>query len=276
MKRILCCVFVAVFALTLIPAVAFADQHEEAPTAYSMIHYDDVGPANSPAYEENAKDWVESFTEAGMGAEWEWRTYSGPNFNYVFITDVPNYAYLDGDDERWEAVVEVIGAEKIAELEAPGVSDAHRHELVKRMPELTYMPEGGMGEVGFVHLSRHSVKPGMGDQFKELVAEVVAARKQVGSSMAVLGSSVEFGQGSYQFVTIAKDAAAFYSAASTREVLTEAYGAEKAQALFDGWRSCITDYETSDWQFRPDLSYMSGMAEEMEMEMEEEMEDSSE
>ncbi len=261
----------AVVCLTAISLPAVADSHEEAAPAYSMIHFDELIPANTPTYEKNAKDWVAAFKEAGAGAEWEWRTYSGPNFTYAFVTDVPNYAYLDGDDERWAAMSEKIGAEKIAKLSAESGAEAHRHELVKEMPELSHMPTGGPGEVGFVRLARHTVKPGMGDRFKELAGKVMEAHKKAGSSMTILASEVHFGEGSYQFVTLAKDAASYYAATTTKSmgaILTEAYGAEQAQAMFKEWRDCITDYETSDWEFRPDLSYMPGMYEEAEMKKE--------
>lgn len=120
----------AVVALLLaaVPQVVLAEHHEEAAPLYSMIHYDDVGPANAPAYEENAKDWVAAFKEAGLGAEWGWRTYSGPNFSYAFVTEVPNYAFMDMQAERDKEMVEAIGAEKIAELSAgAGGSSRHRH-----------------------------------------------------------------------------------------------------------------------------------------------------
>jgi hypothetical protein len=259
---------VAIAALFLVsaPAVVLAEHHEEAPPRYTMIHYDDVDPANAPAYEENAKAWVAAFKEAELGEEWAWWTYSGPNFTYAFLTDVPNYASLDNADERWGAVVEAVGKEKLDELSADGGgASAHRHELTKKLPEYDYTPEGGVGEVGFVHVSTHSVKPGMGDQFKELLAKVTEARKKVGGPMAVRANHIEFGHGSYQFATLAKDAATYYSERGTGKVLTEAYGADEAKAMFDQWRECVTDYETSDWYFEPELSYMPGMYEKEEM-----------
>ena len=116
MRRDTRCFFavaVAVLFLTVVPQVVFADHHEEAAPTYTMIHYEEVGPANAPAYEENSKAWVTAFEDAEMGEEWSWRTYSGPNFNYAFLTEVPNYAYLDGADAREAAMVEAIGQEKL-------------------------------------------------------------------------------------------------------------------------------------------------------------------
>ena len=78
----------AVLVLAAMPGVVSADSHEEAGPTYSMIHYEEVGPANAPAYEENSKAWVAAFKEAGAGEEWSWRTYAGPNFNYAFLTRI--------------------------------------------------------------------------------------------------------------------------------------------------------------------------------------------
>ena len=41
--------------------------------------------------------------------------------------------------------------------------------------------------------------------------------------------------------------------------------------MFADWRGCITDYETSDWNFEPELSYMPGMGGDEEMMDDEEM-----
>ncbi|MCH7664719.1 MAG: hypothetical protein IH936_02150 [Acidobacteria bacterium] len=256
----------AVLVLAAMPAAVLADDDEKAEPSYTMIHYEDVGPANALTYEENSKAWVAAFKEAEAGAEWGWRMYSGPNFNYAYLTDVPNYASLDSADERWAAVVEVVGKDKIDELSADGGgATGHRHELTKDLPEYDYTPESGVGEVGFVHLATHSVKPGMGEQYKALVAKVTEARNKVGGGLAVRVSKVEFGNGSYQFAVLAKDAASYYSATSVGAILTEAYGPEESQKMFADWRECITDFETSDWRFKPELSYMPGMVDDEEM-----------
>lgn len=268
-------VVVALLGLVLLGQPVAADSHEEpAPPGYSIIHFEHVGPANSTAFQENAKAWVAAFKEAGLGEEYSWRAYSGPNFTYAYVSDLPNYAYLDSGDERDKAVEEAIGEEKMAELIGAIVGNSHYSELTKRLPKLSYVPEGGIGKFGFVRLGRHHVKPGMGEKFRKLAAKVAEARKQVGSSMPVLASRVEFGRGNFQFVTLAENEDAFHAAPSTGAILNEAFGAEKAQAMFDEWRDCITDYETSDWWLMPDLSYMPGMYEEDEAMMEkEEMED---
>lgn len=252
-----------VLLLTVAPAAVFADSHEE-PLPYMMLHHDKVGPDGSAAYEEAAKAWVTAFQEAGLGAEWEWRTYAGPNFQYVFLTELPNYAALDEADARFAAMSEKIGAEKIARLIEMSAGPVHSHELVKRNAEISYIPKGGIGKVSFVHMSRHTVKSGMEDKFKDLAAKVAEARRKVGSPMPVLGSEVQFGDGTFQFVSLTKDAASYYSAPDVGAVLAEAYGAEEARALFDAWREVITDYETSDWRFRPDLSFIPGMEAMME------------
>lgn len=269
MKSVLCSVLVAVLAVACFPHLLLADHHEatepERSPGYSVIHFDNVDPANAPAHEENAKAWVAAFKESGLGAEYSWRMYSNSSFEYVYISDMPNFAFLDMQAAQETEVADAIGADKLGQLMASGVVSSHYSQIVKQAPELSYMPEGGLGEIGFVHVGVHHVKPSMNEQFKAVAKKAIAARKKTGSTMAVFGSEIQFGQGSYQVVTVAKDAASYYSAPSIGAVLTEAYGAEEAMAMFNDWRNCITDYEISDWQFRPDLSFMPGMESEGQM-----------
>lgn len=256
--------------LTLVPQSLLADHHE-GPPPFSVIHYDDVEPAQSDEYEENAKAWAEAFKEAGMGDEYAWRMYAGPNFTYAWVSDMPNFAELDKAEAQQGAVAEALGAEKMAELIAGVVVRTHYSEITKRDHELTYIPEGGIGDYGFVRVGKHSVRTGMEERFKAAVKKAMGARRKSGSSMPTLASQVQFGHGSYMMVTLAASASDFYAAPSMGAILTEEYGAQEAQELFTEWRDCITDYETSDWEFRPDLSYMPGMYEDdgMEKEMEE-------
>ena len=249
----------------LAPTSALAEDEAYPEARYTVIHFDQVEPSSAPAYEENSAAWAAAFKEAGLGEEYAWRMYQGPNFGYAFLSDLPNFAALDKSEEQQKEVAEALGAEKMAELVAGVAASSHYSEVTKDVPELTYVPEGGVGDYGIVHLTTHHVKPGMNEQFKALAMKVIDAHKKVGSKMPVFGSEIQFGRGSFQFATLAKDTASFYAAPQTGAVLAEAYGPEVAQDLFNQWRDCITAYETSDWQFRPDLSYMPGAMEEEEM-----------
>ncbi len=265
----------AVALVATLAAVPFAaaDSHEEAPMPYLFVHYHDVDPARVMDHEAQDKAWVAAFTEAGMeGDEWEWYSYSH-GFEYAYVSPFPNYAWLDNEKEREAELAEAIGEEKMKELMQGAGARAHRTEILKYREDLSY--DGPWkGEPGFARVGVHHVKPGMGEAFENLVQEVMAAHKKAGSELDIAGHEVEFGDGDYLFVAWAKDASHFYSMPSTGAILNEAYGAEKAQKLYADWGESITDYVTTDWAFRPELSYMGPKpaAEDMkgEMEMEDE------
>ena len=267
-------VALAVGALCLAGQPLFAEEHAEehaekqedySVPGYSIIHYDEVEPHRAFDYEANTKAWVDAFAEAGMDGEWSWRTYAGPNFTYAFVAEIPNYAHLDDNQERQKQMAAAIGSEKVAELVAGLAASSHYQELAKQAPELAYMPEGGMYDFSFVRLAKHYVKPGMEEGFKKLVMKVNEARRKTGSPMMVSASEVQFGHGTFQFAMLAKDAAAFYAEPDVGTLLVQAYGQEQAQALLKQWTECITDYKTSDWRFRPELSYLPDLTEPAEM-----------
>jgi hypothetical protein len=257
MKRFL---FMAtmVALLCALPHGAAADEHEAPPT-YLTVHYDRIDPAKVADFEANGRMWVETFKELGMGAEYGWTGYSGPNFTYAWVSSMPNFAYLDDSPARMKAVSEAVGEEKMAELIAqPGLL-SHHTEVLKEEPTLSYFPEGfSLPTSGVGHVGVHHVRPGMEEAFTELVGKVVAAYKQVESPMGFAGHRVAFGEGSFLFVSFAESLGAFYSGPNTGAVLAEAYGPEVAQEIFAKWGECISGYETSDWQLRGDLSYVPG------------------
>ncbi len=245
-------------AAPALPRAAVADSH--AGPAYFVLHYDHVDPAKVAEHEANSKAWVEAFKAGDFGAEWTWYAYSNANFGYGYVFQFPNYAYLDGSDAREKAMAEALGKEKMAELMAgTDTVVSHYSEIWKAMPSLSYAPPGGNLPGGFVRVGVHHVTPSKVKDFEALVGRVVEAYKKANAASGFDGYKVEYGQGSYGFVAFSKDAGTFYSGPSTGQILTQALGAEEAQALFQEWGECITAYETNDWTVRPDLSYMPGM-----------------
>ncbi len=242
------------------PLALMADHHETGP-AYLTVHIDEVVPEHADDYEAIAKKWPEAFAEAGLGEEWTWYASSGNDFTYVNVSPLPNYAYIDGVEERRKQVMEAVGEEKMAELlEAGKYIRSHHTEIVKARPDLTYLPKDWeQVQATFMRVAIHHVKPSMNDQFQDLIKRAVAAFEKAEAPVGFEAYEVEFGEGSYVFTTGAKDAATYYGWPGTGEILTQAEGAEVSQAMFEEWRSCITDYETMDNRLRPDLSYIPAM-----------------
>jgi hypothetical protein len=238
-----------------------AGEEAEAP-AYLVVHYDQVEPSMSDEYEANGKAWVEAFTEKEMGEEWKWWAYSRPGFTYAYVFTMPNYAYMDAQPEREKMMVEALGEEKMKELMGGmGAIRSHYNEILKASPELSYEPQESIAkDPSFVQVGVHHVKPAMNEQFKGLVKQVVAAFEKAGAKLGFDAYEVAFGQGSYAFVTFADSAAQLYSQPDTRAILAEAEGPEFSKKIFDEWRDCIDDYGNVDWHYRPEMSYLPGMA----------------
>lgn len=232
---------------------------EEAPGLF-IVHYDHVEPSMAMEYEANGKEWVAAFAEKGMGADWTWWAYSRPGFVYAYVFAAPNYAYLDGQPERQKMMAETLGEEKMKELmEGAGYIRSHYSEILKAAPELSYRPKESMtDQPGFARVGVHHVKPGMGDRFKELVKRVVTDFGKAEAALGFDGYEVQFGEGSFVFVTLAKDASQFYAQPESSEILAKAEGEEAAAEMFQEWRECITDFAATNWTFRPELSYTPG------------------
>lgn len=256
--------FVLLAGALALPQGVAADSHEG--PAYFVVHYDQVDPAKTAAHEANSKKWVEAFKAGDFGPEWTWYAYSNSNFGYGYVFPFPNYAYLDGAEAREKSMAAALGEEKMAELMKVGeYIDSHYSEMLKAVPELSYQPADSIvTQAGFARVGVHSVKPGMTERFKEMAKRVVADFAKAGAKLGFNAYSVEFGEGSYAFVTFADSAAQFYSQPGTGEILAKAESPEAAQEIYQEWRDCITAYDTQDWAVRADLSYVPTMEAEPE------------
>lgn len=241
-----------VLTATVLPA-----QIEPAP--YITIHYDVIDPAHTSDWVENGKAWVKAFQEAKAGEEFYWRGYSS-GFTYAWVSDMPNYAYMDESSARNKALDEKLGEDTMDELEAGGNAAIveHYNEIWKYQADMSYIPEGfSPAGMTAINVSVDSVKPGKGEDFRELVKEAVAAMKKVEAPINWFAYSVPFGKGSYAFVTWAEDRAALHGGPDMGDLLGEALGSEGAKALYARYLAVVSATEDTDWRARPDLSYVS-------------------
>lgn len=242
------------------------------PASYVTIHYDRIDPVHLEAWEANAKDWVAAFTGAGIGPEMGWWGYQS-GFSYAWVSGMPNYAWLDGQKERVAELAEMLGEGKLEELEAAGAPAVveHYNEIWKYEPELSYQPDGfNPAGMGAINVATVSVKAGMGEDYRELVKEAIAALDKINAPVNWFAYSIAFGEGSYGYVGWAKDRAALHSLPDMGELLTEAVGAEKTQEMFSRYVNCVAGEADRDWLVRPELSFMGAAAEEAEEEVDEE------
>ena len=244
--------------LALLSASILPAQMEISP--YLTVHYDEIRPEQSNAYEANGKAWVDAFEAAGIGPEYGWDGYNA-DFTYAWVSDMPNWAYLDTAEARQKSVVDTLGEEKFAALMEGANSAVARHhtEVLKFEPEMSYMPEGfnPMG-MGAINVGTQYVKPARSAAFQAMVKEVVAAMKKVEAPIHFLTYSVAFGEGSYAFVSWGEDRAALHAGPQMGALLAQALGPEEAQAMFQNWTETIDKVVDKDWRVRPDLTYRPG------------------
>lgn len=243
-------------AVVVLAAVAASAQVEPAP--YVVIHQDTIDPAHVKAWEQNAKDWAEAFGAAGLGADMGWRAYRS-GFTYAWVSDMPDFAYLDGQEERNKKLAEMLGEGKLEELDAAGAPAVleHYNEIWKYDAEMTYMPEGfDLAEMKAISVATHTVKATMGKEYREMVKDVIAALEKIDAPVNWFGYSKPFGAGSYAYVSWAKDRASLHSGPDMGELLTQALGAEKSAEIFGRYVNCIAAEEDRDWSVRRDLAYL--------------------
>jgi len=235
-------------ALALAPTVG-------AQAPYISVHVDEIEPANSSAYEANSREWVAAFTAAGLGADQGWRGYTS-GFTYAWVADMPNFAYMDSIEERFAAAGAAVGKEKMAELMEGGSPRSHYTEIWKSEPEMSYLPNGEPpSDMAYINVGTHHVKPGMDDEYKAVVKDVVAALTKIKADAAFVGYNIALGRGSYAYVSWGADRGALHSRLPMAAMLAEALGPEGAQELWDRWTRCINGTEERDWAIRPELSF---------------------
>lgn len=244
-------------ALLLLAAPVAAAEGSDHPK-YLIIHVDEIEPSMQAEFEKGNMKWVKAFEEAGMGPEWNWRA-SNSLFTYVWASPMDEYSFLDGQEARNEKMEKALGEAKMKELEEPAKAiKSHYTEILKYMPELSYEPaEPAAKSPAVYRVISHSVKPAMSEQFESLVKEVVAAFEKAGVQAGFTGYQTQIGGGSYYFTTMADSQEQLEGYPTTTEVLTKALGEERTAEMLEEWRSCIDDYDTEDYQIRPDLTFLA-------------------
>lgn len=249
------CLAIALVAVaTVLPA--------QEPAPYITVHYDTIDPSGTQAFEQNSKDWVEAFAAAGAGEEYFWRAYQS-GFTYAWVSDLPNYAYIDDAEARDKAATEMIGEDKMNELVAgaQGSITSHYSEIWKYQADMSYAPEGfdpsGMKAIS---VSFDTVKSDKGKEYQALVKEAIEAMKKVEAPVNFFSYSIPFGRGGYAWVTFGENRADLHSGPQMGELLTKAVGEERAQAMFSEFLDCIATTEDRDWRIRQDLAYVGEAA----------------
>ena len=260
--RMRACAFVCALALTaLLPGVATTAEEAGRPQLVVVDHAT-VDPAEMDEFEAWFKDWVSAFQGSGLGAEYNWFTSSGPGFNYIWVSPIGGYSVLEAREARQKQMGEAIGAEKMGQLLSKmHLMKSHHRELLRMRPELSYSgPADADPAPGFLRINTHHVRPGMEERYEAVIKQVAEAFAKAKHPHGWDAYSVEFGEGSYVFTSIAPSAADFHERPTAPQVLAKALGAEGAGKLMAEWRQCVSQTDTRDSRPRGDLSFVAGAA----------------
>jgi hypothetical protein len=246
---------------SVLPGTATAAE-EAAPPQLLVVEHATIDPAEVEEFEAWFKDWVVAFQGSGLGADYNWYTSSGPGFNYIWVSPINDYSVLGAREARQKEMDEAIGEEKIGQLLSKAhLMKSHHRELVRMRPELSYSGKADADSApGFLRIEVHYVRPGMQERYEAVVKKAVEIVAKTEHPHGWDGYSVEFGEGSYVYTSIASTAAEYYKRPAVPEILTKALGEEEAGKILSEWRECISQFDQRDAMVRPELSFAAAPA----------------
>ena len=232
----------------------------EAPSGVDVVHYDRVEPSRTAEYEVAIRAWAAAFREGALGQKWAWRAYCGPDSTYAYRSSLPDFAFLDSENDRRQEMISVLGEERSERLRARTVAiRSHHSELLRKRPELGYRPARPQGaDPAFLRVGAHRVRPAMTERFEAVLRRMTAALSRSRVALPLEVEEVRFGPGLYRLVVAAASAEELAAQPRLDELLRRSLGEEAARELLAEWRQCVSEYTTANWVFRPDLSYLPG------------------
>jgi hypothetical protein len=261
MRTKVCALGCALVLTSLLPGTATSAE-EASPPRLLVVDHATVDPAEVDEFESWFKDWVTAFQGSGLGADYNWHTSSGPGFNYLWVSPISDYSVLGAREERQKQMSEAIGEETLGQLLSKmHLMKGHFRELLRMRPELSYAGrEDAVTAPEFLRIEVHHVRPGMEERYEGVVKQVKEAFAKADQPHGWDGYSVEFGEGSYVFTSIASSAADYHTRPTVPQVLAKELGEEGASKIMAEWRECISQFSRRDAQGRPELSFVAAPA----------------
>ncbi len=249
--------FVCALALLVLTPGAAVMAGEEGAPQLMVVEHATIDPADMNEFEGWFEDWVEAFRGSGLAPDYNWYTSSGPGFLYTWVSPISSYDVLAAREARQKQMSEALGEEKLGELFSKmHLMKTHSRELLRMRPELSYAGNADADPApGFLRIDVHHVRPGMEERYEALIKRVVEAFAAVEHAHGWDAYGVEFGVGSYVYVSIAKNAAEYHQRPPAPQVLAKALGDEPAGKMLAEWRECISQVDRRDARMRPELSF---------------------
>ncbi len=243
--------------LMLLPANIAAQEADSGPTWWAVFT-EQVETKDVAAFEAVAAEFramVDGHVPDGM----VYYTLSGPEDGYTYAVPLANMAEFTEMGEKWGAMVEEIGQETFAEVDARSAAlVTHRtmNFYVER-PDLSYMPEAlaaASGEMSFRHFDWLYVEPGNEAEFEAILKEWVDLYAENGiesgwsANQAVTGDNLPM----WVLITPADGMAAW---ANENEAVDAQLG-DADDMLLQKTLKLMRAYKPSNSTFRPDLSVL--------------------
>jgi hypothetical protein len=194
-----------------------------------------------------------------LSAEYGWHIWVD-GFDVVIASPTPNMAAFD-DPMAWmrqfegtpgqEALNEAM--EMMGDIAAQPVS----REVWEVVDDWSYSPETPPFErPGHAELFEFWMKPGMQEDFQELAKEIAAFVGEHGAGYPMTGYRFQFGDvGRAAFIVFLDDWGAYYGPNAMDKKIAGTPAEEEWEAIMTRFRDCITDFEKTQIDYVPDLSY---------------------
>jgi len=262
--------------LMLWPAAAMAQEEGEAaegPTWWAVFS-EHVQPSMIDEFEANSEEMI-GLIRANAPADLTYYTLSGPETGYMYAVPMDSYEQFMEIGEKWEAMVQKIGPEKWAEMDAKSSAGVTSRELALyvQRADLSYWPENPrltMDDAPMRHYDYAYAIPGKERELEGVLREWVDLYKSHDANsgwtvyQAFSGEDLPL----YVIGTIAKNRADYEEDGNR---LDELMG-DADDALWVKTRNLMRKFDHTDAWMRPELSLVPESMAQEGME-EQEMED---
>ena len=125
----------------LVSFSAFAQQPDMPKPQLYIVHEEVAKPSAMMQYESSARDFVAALSEKKVPAL-NWRTFMTPDFHYIYLAPIANFAAYDSIQDEWSRARDMVGASRFDDVMHRG-NDAmasYNEQIFMWRPDLSYMP----------------------------------------------------------------------------------------------------------------------------------------
>src|SRR5438309_10051129 len=130
------------FAL-LLSFSAFAQQTEMPKPQLYIVHEEVVKPSAMMQYEASAKDFVAALSEKKFSSPaLNWRTFMTPDFHYIYLAPIANFAAYDSIQGEWNRARDMVGASRFDDVMHRGndAKASYNEQIFMWRSDLSYTP----------------------------------------------------------------------------------------------------------------------------------------